>query len=1701
MSSMPQTALRHWEQQQQQHDVLRLKVGAVVAYECLLDEAAGTTSWRIGTVRALTTSTGRGSTSADFNTPYTAVKDGLYLAEEEIVMMTSAQPTPQQQQHESSPHSPAPSPAISKTKCQTVLIQPWISLAATPAGTSNNSNMNDYSSGDADNKGGKVIKANVGAMKGGKPTSSSTSCGASPRLLPAANLAVRSADIVVLQRELEEIQRFARGDGGAEDAEEKRLAKTLWQACMRIMLTSTAADLEGSGVQHLNSSGSGGDADGNHRDATAELTRKIDAKRKEFRQRVEQLLAEMKETRKQQRDLLETQAKAEQILQDARRQLREAQEKVQRIDTRALREIQGYRFPPAVVKLVMSAVLCVLGEKAATWQEVVSVMRTPAFIARVATFDATQLTHARVYELKRNYLSDPHFSHEDAMKGSQSLEQLHEWVMRQVQLADADADLARFLAQKESSTAALAATRQKMVTDAAELQHLEEELDVLLHERMRQNKELTKNGRSSAAEGENQRQQPPPSQDFRPSTTSPPATPRSHSRQLSAGASATDNASADSPEPISTHLRTNAAASQVSGKELSTDGAATAATDDTPMSGPSSSLNTATSARTSSTAVQLQQQAFALFPPGPQWVCVPEGIIHSIYVLRSSILCVLDCQASDDAAKDNESDDDATALSDTSVFELTKAQQQFICDAMQQPLNERPPVPLTEEEAAAAAAEAAARQSSVTTHHTKSFDGEEWDMVVEDSPDELRRAIVDDVAALCEVPNRAVTSVTWVLGSLYVECDVCHPASMTSAAVQAAMEDGAYPAVMALYEGRQRLRDSLEEDATRQLQQASRLAMMEEEIQAAQQAEASAKRDLQKVRENFERQQHELAEQIAVAQTSSQVDCLDEAREYIALREAMQDVQAAVKERDGQIARLQARLRTLQEAQQDAEAKQAAARALEAKHSKALAEAGQKLDAAQKELADAEQRANAAQEQAIRTQKQAAAEKSEHEQALKDVQANAEKAKKEAAAAAAAEAAARQSSVTTHHTKSFDGEEWDMVVEDSPDELRRAIVDDVAALCEVPNRAVTSVTWVLGSLYVECDVCHPASVTSAAVQAEMEDGAYPTVMALYEGRQHRRAQNEAEAEATARQHDHLAELEQKLREATAAQMSLRHTLQALELTRTATLERVEQEHQQALTKAKDDAKQAVSDLTQQLHALQAAREEEAKRHESELADAEKKLADAEQRANATQEQAMKAQQQALTKAKDDAKQAVSDLTQQLHALQAAREEEAKRHESELAAAQAEREAAAATSHSTSQKLGAAQKELADTEKKLKVTNNALKKLESQSRREAKEAEKKAQQQRSVVAKEAEKTTAEAERKLRAAQAALQEQGKVHQKELERLLSRLAESEATRQQLQSALASARTEEQQAAARQRQLKAVEEDVQDKRRQLVAALQAHIRAAETARSACAEAQQRQSKDAGTAATRRVERRRALESICDKVKELAMRSPPPVAASPFFTESAVVQRKQKQQLSESKAALSRELAAQLHAMKKDKDDAAAAVAQSRRATAVLQRSVDGAGNNVQRCHEAKVAVQSRLRALREGAEGGNDSGAAAAVAVAAVATTTADSEAEKGDELAALETDVATAVQGFATAKRDLALQEELRLQACAEEEEATAKLLRSVDAEHHNEASQLMREVQDLATRSFLERHQTVCMNTCLCTLLFTAVATLQYKKYAV
>ncbi|KAG5506622.1 hypothetical protein JIQ42_06874 [Leishmania sp. Namibia] len=705
-----------------------LTVGAIVAYECLLDGTAGTTTWRVGSILALPSSSFTGDT---VNADATATteqsvrpKEGRQTSVEDAPQKTSRTGSGSQDEEENA-SAMSTWPLVPSSACQTVLIQPWISWA---------------SATDAHGDAGHVKQSDAAARAPTTAAGGGASSGSPSPHQHAVTPVIRLAEIEAIQAELAEIQRFAQGEDDVDA--DVSLAAALSQACTRVFASSPQPRVCGSEAG-MTAEGGGGE------DIGAELAQQIEQKRVEFGQRVERILSELRTTRNRERELREAHKTLQVSLEDAKQQLRDAQEKVQRIDKRHLREIQGYRLPPAGVKLVMDAVFCVLGETTTSWTDMVAVMRHPSFIAKVVTFDHARLTPAAVQVLKEHFISNPRFSYADALKGSRALGQFHEWVMRQMQLVEAGSAHAKFMAEKSASGAALAAARQNIEAETAALRHVEEELETLRCQQTRRLQKRRSGTRNTHPSGGDEVPPggSPPSTNFlasapepqgeataslrrsatkAESSTSEPARLRATGTPAvvptaSTEATASYNAAAgvdhDGAQRQSStlvkgttvpvrcasapHTATNPVTAEDGSTTTTTDGVAAA---DPPLPAP--------------TLAQQQQQLLEMVPPGAQWMCPEQGTLPTSYILRSSILCIVSHQQEHRSHTPRQASlDSGTRALEPNLLQLTTAQQHLIAAALRHLLPALPPPyptaaareqQLTEEQQQAATAKALA---------------------------------------------------------------------------------------------------------------------------------------------------------------------------------------------------------------------------------------------------------------------------------------------------------------------------------------------------------------------------------------------------------------------------------------------------------------------------------------------------------------------------------------------------------------------------------------------------------------------------------------------------------------------------------------------------------------------------------------------------------------------------------------------------------------------------------------------------------------------------------------------------------------------------------------------------------------------------------------------------------------------------------
>ena len=132
-------------------------------------------------------------------------------------------------------------------------------------------------------------------------------------------------------------------------------------------------------------------------------------------------------------EIAERYASCETELGDVLPTLEEAKRAVSGISMKDLREIKAYVQPPVVVKLVMEAVLTVLGEgkKASDWDWVKTAIVDVGFVPRVKYFDAIEMSSDTVQRVART-CQHPDFTFDRAARASKAAGPLQKWVVAQL---------------------------------------------------------------------------------------------------------------------------------------------------------------------------------------------------------------------------------------------------------------------------------------------------------------------------------------------------------------------------------------------------------------------------------------------------------------------------------------------------------------------------------------------------------------------------------------------------------------------------------------------------------------------------------------------------------------------------------------------------------------------------------------------------------------------------------------------------------------------------------------------------------------------------------------------------------------------------------------------------------------------------------------------------------------------------------------------------------------------------------------------------------------------------------------------------------------------------------------------------------------------------------------------------------------------
>ncbi|CAD2214948.1 hypothetical protein, conserved [Angomonas deanei] len=127
-------------------------------------------------------------------------------------------------------------------------------------------------------------------------------------------------------------------------------------------------------------------------------------------------------------------------------------------------------------------------------------------------------------------------------------------------------------------------------------------------------------------------------------------------------------------------------------------------------------------------------------------------------------------------------------------------EQQAENEELQKNLNEREKeVDLLKEQAANPGYNSDKSKPQATTSHVRVFDGDEWDVVVDRHPEQLKEAFVTDACSACGVTRDDLANVAFTVGSLHAAVDVTHNSDISSDAVDEMLGAYSFPNVMDLY--------------------------------------------------------------------------------------------------------------------------------------------------------------------------------------------------------------------------------------------------------------------------------------------------------------------------------------------------------------------------------------------------------------------------------------------------------------------------------------------------------------------------------------------------------------------------------------------------------------------------------------------------------------------------------------------------------------------------------------------------------------------------------------------------------------------------------------------------------------------------------------------------------------------------------------
>jgi len=183
------------------------------------------------------------------------------------------------------------------------------------------------------------------------------------------------------------------------------------------------------------------------RASLADKQKQLERTNAEANAKLQQMVADQKETEQKRLASLEIQTALDQqeheisertkvVLEDlamAEPAVEEARKSVSNIKKQHLTEVRSMQNPPEAVKLAMESVCSLLGNRVDGWRSVQAVIRKDDFIASIVNYDnERQMTRALRHKMETEYLSNPAFTFEIVNRASKACGPLVQWVAAQV---------------------------------------------------------------------------------------------------------------------------------------------------------------------------------------------------------------------------------------------------------------------------------------------------------------------------------------------------------------------------------------------------------------------------------------------------------------------------------------------------------------------------------------------------------------------------------------------------------------------------------------------------------------------------------------------------------------------------------------------------------------------------------------------------------------------------------------------------------------------------------------------------------------------------------------------------------------------------------------------------------------------------------------------------------------------------------------------------------------------------------------------------------------------------------------------------------------------------------------------------------------------------------------------------------------------